>query len=104
MRRWTDQRMHIIMLYVIQLQSRDVNRKPGIRFSVLKPETGSISFATSFRIFLLLLSFSSRKLHQNYQVSDKINSDIRFMSSVYKSFHKTRQIWLAKKSYFTRFT
>ena len=36
----------------------------------------------------ILLSFSSRKLHTNYQMSDKINSRISVMLSVCKSFHQ----------------
>src|SRR6218665_1793072 len=33
--------------------TRDVNRKPEIRFSVLKPKAGSISLATAFQIYFL---------------------------------------------------
>jgi len=42
--------------------------------SVPQPKTGSISLATGFQIYFL--SLSSRKLHKNYQMSDKINSHI----------------------------
>ena len=35
------------------------------------------------------VSFFSRKLHKNYQISDKINSHIHLMLSVYKSFQET---------------
>jgi len=35
------------------------------------------------------LSFSSWKLHKNYQMSDRINLHICLMSSVYNSFHQT---------------
>jgi len=64
---------------------RGVNQKLEIRFSVLKPKTGSISLATGFQIYLFL----SRKLHKNYQMSDKINSRICLLLNVYKSFHQT---------------
>src|SRR6218665_587134 len=37
----------------------------------------------------LFFSFSSRKLHTNYQMSDQINSLIHLMLSVYKSYHQT---------------
>jgi len=47
-------------------------------------KSGSISLATSFHIFL----FSSRKLHENFQMPDKINSHIYLMLSVNKSFHQ----------------
>ena len=33
-------------------------------------------------------SFSSRKLHKNYQISGKINSHFCLMLSVYNSFHQ----------------
>jgi len=34
-------------------------------------------------------AFLSRKLHKNYQMSDKIDSHICLMLSAYKSFHQT---------------
>jgi len=50
-------------------------------------KTGFISLTTGFQIYFL--SFSSRKLHENYQVSDKNNSHICLKLSVYKTFHQT---------------
>ena len=63
--------------------ARDVNRKSAIRFSVLKPKTGSISLVTGLPIYF---SFSSRKLHKIYQMSDKISSHISLMLSFTKLF------------------
>ena len=64
---------------------RDVNRKPDFWFSVRKPKTGSISLATAVHFF----SISSRQLRKNYQMSDRINSHICLLLSVYKSYHQT---------------
>src|SRR6218665_322247 len=58
------------------------NRKSGS-----KPENGFYFFGNRFSIFFW--SFSSRKLHKNNQMSDKINSHICLMLNVYKSFHRT---------------
>ena len=60
---------------------RNVNRTPEIRKSVLFPWQPVFEF--------IYLSFSSRRLHKNYQMSDKINSHICLILSVYKSFHRT---------------
>ena len=64
----------------------EVNRKAEIRLLFKKPKIGSISLATGFR--MNFLSFSPKKLHKNYQMSDKINSHICLMLSVYKCFHQ----------------
>src|SRR6218665_660611 len=37
---------------------------------------------------LIFLSFYLRNLHKNYQMSDKINSHICLMLSVYETFHQ----------------
>jgi len=58
---------------VYSVKIKDVNRK-----------SGSISLKTGFE--LILLSFSSRKLHKSNQMSHKINSHICLMLSVYKMF------------------
>jgi len=68
----------------------DVNRKPEIRFSVLKPKTGSISLATSFRIYFF--SFLLTNLSKNVQMSDKIDSHVCLMFSVYEIFIKRSNI------------
>jgi len=52
----------------------------------LKTKNGFYFFGNWFSD--LLLSFSSRKLHKNHQMSDKINSHICLMLNVYKSFHQ----------------
>ena len=62
--------------------------KKESRFSVITPKTGSSSLAISFQIYFFLL-FSSRKLHKNYQMPDKINSHICLMLNVEKNVHKT---------------
>ena len=53
---------------------REVNRKPEIRFSVLKSRTGSISLATGFQIFY---HFAYIKLHNDEKkIPENINSCI----------------------------
>ena len=54
---------------------------------VLEMKLGSTPLAKVIRIYFL--SFSSGKLHKNYQALDKINSHICLMLSGYKSFHQT---------------
>jgi len=50
----------------------------------------SVLFLWQSVFLFLLLSFSSRKLHKNYQImSDKTNSHICLMLCVYKSFHQS---------------
>src|SRR6218665_463025 len=88
------------MIYVMNTYGdhntfRDVNRKPEIRFSVLKPKPGLFLWQPVFEF--IFLSFSSRKLHKNYQISDKINSHICLMLSVYKSFIIKRSNMAAKE-------
>src|SRR6218665_2666416 len=89
-------------MFCAYVSDRDVNRKLEIQFLVLKPKTSSISLATGFQIDFL---FSSMKLHRNYQMSDKINSLICLMLSVYKSFHQAFKYGrrLPKKPYINRF-
>ena len=67
--------------------TRNVNQNPEIRLLVLRPKTCSISLSTSFRIYFTF-SVSSRKLHKNNQMSDKINLHICLILSVYKSCHQ----------------
>ena len=43
------------------------------------------------------------KFHKNYKLSDKINSQMCLMLSVYKSFHQKVKYGLPKKPYITRF-
>jgi len=57
----------------------------GIQIGMLM-KTGSISLASSFLIYVV--SFSSRKFHKNYQMSDKINSNICSVLRVYNIFHQ----------------
>jgi len=49
--------------------------------SVLEMKSGSTSSVNEIQI-IIFLSFSSRKLHKNYQMSDKIDSHIYLMLSV----------------------
>jgi len=66
---------------LVSIECRDVNRKMEILF-----ENWFYFFPTGLKIYFL--SFSSRKLHRNYQMSGKINWHICLILSVYKSFQK----------------
>src|SRR6218665_3256379 len=88
-----------VLIYVI-FATGDVKRNSENRLSVLETKSGLHLPQTKFE--LIFLSFSSTKLHTNYQMSDKINSHICLMLSVLKVFTK-RSIWPAKKPYITRF-
>src|SRR6218665_3541589 len=68
-------------LFNLPLKYRDVKRNPEnkIKFFIFDNRNSILFF----------LSFSSRKLHKNYQMSGKINSHLRSMLNVYQSSYKT---------------
>src|SRR6218665_2142303 len=61
---------------------RDVKRNQENKISILETKSGSIPSAIYF------FSFSSSKLHKNYQMSGEINSSICLVLIVYKSYHQ----------------
>src|SRR6218665_405624 len=63
-----------------------------------RPKSSSTSPANKIQIYFF--SFSSRKLHKNYQMSDQINSHICLMLSVYKNFHQTVKYGLQRIIYY----
>jgi len=62
--------------------------KSKIRFSVSITENWFYFFGI-WLSNIFFPSFLSKKLHRNYQMSDKISSHICLMLSVYKGFHQT---------------
>src|SRR6218665_1973516 len=62
----------------------------------MKPATPDFNSGNEIWFFIFgkqiqinFLSFSSRKLHKNYQMSGQMNSHICLMLGVYKRFHQT---------------
>jgi len=69
------------------IETRDVNRKPEIWFSVLKQILFIWQQFSNLFIFIFVKEITS-KFHKNYQMSNKINLHTCLMLSVYKSFHQ----------------
>jgi|SRR6218665_1216262 len=70
---------------IAQVIHGDVKRNPENWISVLETKSCSASSANEIQFF----SFSSWKLHKNYQMSGKINSKICFMFCVHERFQQT---------------
>jgi len=81
---------------------RDVKQNPENRISVLETKSGSTPLANKIRIYLF--SFSSRKVHNIYQMLGEIQLfKHSFNIDCLQNFSSNGQIWPKKKSNITRF-